>query len=131
MVYSTYTELVAVTGSTDTSGNLSSIIAAADREIDVYLLSNGITGTACDALKEASLKLSQAGLLEKAIQSGRYISSSGEMVAGVDGAAAPNIPPAIKQLREIAFSILDGYIAAQQDTTTSGIRVSRVRSRCH
>jgi hypothetical protein len=127
--YCTYAELQNLTGSIDTSGNLTAIIEASDREINTYLLSRGITGSACDALKEASLKLSQAGLLAKGIQSGRYIAASGEMVNGPD-LTASSITAAIKQLRDIAFSILDGYIATSEGETVGNVRVSRIRSRC-
>jgi len=130
MAYCTYTELVALTGNTDTSGNQTAIIEAGDREINAYLASNGITGSACDALKEASLKLAQAGLLNLRVQKGEYIQASGEFVNGVDIMAATDMTNASKELRRQAFAILDQYIAAQTGTTSS-VRVARVRSRCH
>jgi hypothetical protein len=132
MAYSTYADLVLITGSTEsTSTTLPAIILSADHEIDAYLGAAGVTGTAGNTtLKEASLKLSQAGLLELRVQKGTYIASSGEMVNGVDAQAATDITNAARELRKQAFDLLNQYIAAQSTATKGGIHVSRVRSRC-
>jgi len=129
MAYCTYTELTNLTGSIKSSTIQGAIIDSADREINTYLSAHGVTGAASDALKEASLKLSQAGLLELALQEGRYIASDGTMLTGPDISTAMNLHNAIKQLREQAFALLDQYISAQS-TSPGSIRVSRVRSRC-
>jgi hypothetical protein len=130
MAYCTTSELVNLTGTTKSATVQGAIIDAADREIGAYLGASGITGSACDALKEASLKLSQAGLLNLRVQEGEYIQSSGEFVSGVDATAATDITNAARALRKDAFALLDNYIAAQS-TSPGSVRVSRVRSRCH
>jgi hypothetical protein len=121
MAYCTISELIAVTGSVEDTGVLDAIIDSADRKINVYLTSKGTSGSEGDATKEASLLLSQAGLLDLRVQKGQYIASSGEMVNGVDASAASDITTAANRLKRDAFLILDQY-------SSKGVRISRVRS---
>jgi hypothetical protein len=107
MAFCTYTELANLTGSVRTSTILGAIIDEADRQITAYLKARGVSASACDETKSASLALSQAGLLRLGLQEGSFQASSGDFSSSV------NVTDACKALETRAFSILDDYISRQ------------------
>ncbi len=114
MTYCTTTELVALSGSTlDTTTILTPIIEAADREIDAYLAPYGLSGSATGAMKQASLKLSMAGLLERGLHTGDYEAASGDFESKAD------VVRAVESNRKAAFHLLDLYIDAQRSLSAS------------
>ena len=122
MTYASTSDLVNVTGSAESSTVLQAILTDAEREVNAYLKARGVTASSNDATISAELKLGHAGLLMYALQSGKAILASGEMVSGVDQAAAWNIPSATRMLREQAFEILDNYVAVQSSLNTPRAR---------
>lgn len=114
----TTADLVNVTGSAESSTVLQAIIDDAEREITAYLKARGVTASAVDACKVASLKLSKAGLLELWIQKGRYIATSGEFLNGADTSASSSPVSAINLLRKSAYDVLDDYVAVQESLST-------------
>lgn len=118
MTYCSTTELVALSGSTlDATTILTPIIEAADREIDAYLSPQNLSGAASGACKQASLKLSMAGLLERGLHTGDYQATSGDFTSSVD------VVRAIKANRESAYVLLDQYVKANK---SESIHVRRV-----
>ena len=112
--YCSTTELVALSGSTlDASTILTPIITAADREIDAYLAPYGLSGSATGAMKQASLKLSMAGLLERGLHTGNYQAASGDFDSKAD------VIRAVESNRKAAFQLLDLYIDAQTSLSAS------------
>jgi hypothetical protein len=107
MAFCTYTELANLTGSVRTQTVLEAIISEADRQLTAYLKARGVTASACDESKSASLSLSQAGLLRLGLQEGSFQASSGDFTSSV------NITDACKALETRAFAILDDYISRQ------------------
>jgi hypothetical protein len=124
MTYCTTTDLINVTGSARSSTILQGIIDEADRQINLYLKSNGVTGVAGDDLKSISLTLSKAGLLEYGLQVGDLQASNGDFSSSVD------VTSAVKALRDTADKALDRYITANTVSEKSNVRCSRIRSRC-
>jgi len=118
MTYCSTTELVALSGSTlDATTILTPIITAADREIDAYLAPHNISGAASGACKQASLKLSMAGLLERGLHTGDYQATSGDFTSSV------NVVQAIEANRQRAFVLLDQYV---KENKSESIFVRRV-----
>jgi hypothetical protein len=114
MTYCTTDELVALTGSTlNATTVLTPIITAADREIDAYLAPYGLSGSATGAMKQASLKLSMAGLLERGLHTGDYQAASGDFDSKAD------VIRAVESNRKAAFQLLDFYIDAQTSLSAS------------
>ena len=111
MAFCTYTELANLTGSVRSSTILGAIIDEADRQITAYLRARGVSASACDETKSASLALSQAGLLLFGLQEGSFEASSGDFSSSV------NVTGAVKALETRAFSILDDYISRQISLT--------------
>ena len=112
--YCSTTELVALSGSAlDATTILTPIITAADREIDAYLAPYGLSGSADGACKQASLKLSMAGLLERGLHTGTYEANSGDFENKTD------IIKAIESSRKAAFTLLDRHIDAQTSLSTA------------
>jgi hypothetical protein len=107
MSYCTTTELTNITGSLRSSTILQAIIDEADRQVTAYLKARGVSASACDETKSASLALSQAGLLRFGLQEGSLQASSGDFSSSV------NVTEAVKALETRAFSILDDYISRQ------------------
>lgn len=121
MGYCDTTELVALSGSSlDSTTVLTPIIAAADREIDAYLTPYGLSASSSGACKQASLKLSMSGLLERGLHTGDYQATSGDFQSAVD------VIKAIESNRKAAFNLLDQFIASQ--TTTSATKREFVRT---
>jgi len=121
--YCSNAELVAISGSVLATTILDAIIAQADREIDIRLAAYGLSGTAGDAtLKAASLKLSQAGLLDYGLHTGTYESTSGDFTSSV------NVNTAIKAYQVRAAELLDSYIYIHQ-SEESRVFVRRVNGR--
>lgn len=110
MSYCSTTELATVTNTAlvRTPTVLQAIIDEADRQINVYCKSRGVTPTACDDTKSASLTLSKAGLLELGLQEGTLQISNQDYSSNFD------VYSAVKQLRDYAFKVLDDYIADQE-----------------
>lgn len=110
MTYCTVTDVKNVTGSDLSDTIVTAIIESADREIDAYLAPYGLSGSSSvGACKEASIKLSQAGIYSMA------------------GNTAPTEQlwnPA-GMLRKAAFALLDYYIDNQ--TSLSGSKRAFVR----
>jgi len=124
MAYCTYTDLQNLGApATVSTAQLTAIIDSADREINIYLSANGVTGSACDALKEASIILSKARILEFRVLSSEIIQSSGELISGSELTAAGSANTAIRLLREQAFRILDNYVASSTGSVSSGITI--------
>ena len=118
MAYCTTAELIALSGTTlDATTILTPIIEAADREIDAYLNAQGITGTSSGACKQASLKLSMAGLLERGLHTGTYQAVAGDFESKAD------VLKAIETNRKLAFVLLDQFIKAN---SSDSIHVRRV-----
>lgn len=115
MTFCSTTELVALSGSTlDTTAVLTPIIEAADREINTYLAPYGLSGSSSvDACKQASLKLSMAGLLERGLHTGDYQAASGDFDSKAD------VVRAIESNRKAAYALLDQYIDAQTSLSAS------------
>jgi hypothetical protein len=114
MTYCTTDELVALTGSTlNATTVLTPIITAADREIDAYLAPYGLSGSATGAMKQASLKLSMAGLLDRGLHTGNYQAASGDFDSKAD------VIRAVESNRKAAFQLLDFYIDAQTSLSAS------------
>ena len=112
MAFCTYTELANLTGSVRSSTILGAIIDEADRQVTAYLRARGVSASACDETKSASLALSQAGLLLFGLQEGSLEASSGDFSSSV------NVTSAVKALETRAFEILDDYISRQISLTT-------------
>jgi len=112
MAFCTYTELANLTGSVRSSTILGAIIDEADRQLTAYLKARGVTASACDETKSASLALSQAGLLHFGLQEGSFQATSGDFSSSV------NVTEAVKALEARAYSILDDYISRQISLTT-------------
>ena len=111
MAFCIYTELANLTGSVRSSTILGAIIDEADRQITAYLRARGVSASACDETKSASLALSQAGLLLFGLQEDSFEASSG------DSSSSVNVTGAVKALETRAFSILDDYISRQISLT--------------
>ena len=123
--YCSTTELINVTGSTRSATILQGIIDEADRQINLYLRSNGITGASGDDLKSISLTLSKAGLLEFGLQVGDLQASNGDFSSSL------NVTEAVKALRTSAYTALDQYIEASTISDSgANFRCSRVKARC-
>lgn len=112
MAFCTYTELQNLSGSDLSSTILEAIIADGDREIDAYLAPYNLTGSAAGAVKTASLKLGQAGV----------------MVYGaiLTGTGLFGIRLMVEELRKEAFWILDKWIAENSTSSSSYKMVVRV-----
>ena len=111
MSFCTYTELANLTGSIRSSTILQAIIDEADRQVTAYLRARGVSASACDETKSASLSFSQAGLLLFGLQEGSLEASSGDFSSSV------NVTGAVKALETRAFAILDDYISRQISLT--------------
>ncbi|HPD11253.1 MAG TPA: hypothetical protein PLN56_09710 [Methanoregulaceae archaeon] len=122
MGYCTTDELVALSGTTlDATTILTPIIAAADREIDAFLTTYGLTGSSTQgAIKQASLKLSMAGLLERGLHTGIYEAVSGDFENKTD------IIKAIESNRAAAYKLLEMHVNAQTSITPTTATVRRV-----
>jgi len=122
MGYCTTDELVALSGTTlDATTILTPIIAAADREIDAFLTTYGLTGSSTQgAIKQASLKLSMAGLLERGLHTGVYEAVSGDFENKTD------IIKAIESNRAAAYKLLEMHVNAQTSITPTTATVRRV-----
>jgi hypothetical protein len=107
MSFCTTTELTNVTGTLRSSTIQQALIDEADRQVTAYLKARGVSASACDETKSASLLLSQAGLLRFGLQEGSLQASSGDFSSSV------NVTEAVKALETRAFSILDDYISRQ------------------
>ena len=119
MTYCSTIELVALSGSTlDATTVLTPIIEAADREIDAYLAPHNLSGSASGACKQASLKLSMAGLLERGLHTLTYQASVGN-----DYASNMDVIRAIESNRKRAFVLLDQYV---KENKSESIFVRRV-----
>ena len=105
------TELTNVTGSLRSATIQQAIIDEADRQVTAYLRARGVSASACDETKSASLALSQAGLLLFGLQEGSFEASSGDFSSNV------NVTGAVKALETRAYSILDDYISRQISLT--------------
>lgn len=122
MGYCTTDELVALSGTTlDATTILTPIIAAADREIDAFLTTYGLTGSSTQgAIKQASLKLSMAGLLERGLHTGIYEAVSGDFENKTD------VIKAIESNRAAAYKLLEMHVNAQTSITPTTATVRRV-----
>jgi len=107
MTFCTTTELVNITGSVRSATILQAIIDEADRQITAYLRARGVSASACDETKSASLTLSQVGLLRFGLQEGSFQATTGDFSSSV------NVTEACKALETRAFAILDDYISRQ------------------
>ena len=124
MSYCTTAELVNLTGSGLSSTILQAIIDDADREINAYLAPHGLAGSANDACKTASLKLSRAGLMQYHRLSG--IQPKSVSIGDTTSQDDPDV--AIKALRAEAFDLLNQWVSTQLPvSTTYTSRVRRVR----
>lgn len=110
MAFCTYTELQNLIGSDLSSTILGAIIDDGDREITAYLAPYNLTGSAAGAVKTASLKLAQAGVM-----------AYGGAMANTNEALA-----AIIELRRQAFAALDLYISENSTTSNNYKLVVRV-----
>jgi len=113
LTFCTTAELVGLSGSTLDTGILTSVIEAADREINAYLAPWGLSGNSTGACKQASLKLSLAGLLERGLHTGEYQSTSGDFSSSVD------VIRAIESNHKAAYQLLDQYKDAQISLSSS------------
>jgi len=114
LTYCNTDELTALSGTTlDATTILTPIITAADREIDAFLAPHGLSGSAAGAIKQASLKLSMAGLLERGLHTGAYQGQSGDFTSTVD------VITAIESNRKAAYNLLNQYVDAQTSVDTS------------
>ena len=124
MSYCTTTDLVNLTGSSLSSTILQAIIDDADREINAYLAPHGLAGSANDACKTASLKLSRAGLMQYHRLSG--IQPKSVSIGDTTSQDDPDV--AIAALRKEAFQILDLWVSTQLSASNTYFqRVRRVR----
>ena len=103
MAYCVYTEVQNLCGTDLSSTILGAIIDEADREIDAYIAPYNLTGSASGAVKSASLKLSQAGVIQ---YGGGYASTTDALSA-------------IIELRKEAFNVLDLWISENSTTSSS------------
>jgi hypothetical protein len=101
MAYCTSTDITNVTGTTLDSTTLGALIDEADREINAYLTAKGTTGSACDAMKTASMKLTNALMILR-------------NPIGSEGSASVM---AVSLLRKAAYEILDDYLATKSSLT--------------
>ena len=125
MTFSTTTELTNVTGSVRSSTILQALIDEADRQITAYLRARGVSASACDETKSASLLLSQVGLLRFGLQEGSLEASSGDFSSSV------NVTVASKAMETRAFAILDDYISRQISLTVPRrIYIMKAGGRC-
>jgi hypothetical protein len=126
MTYCTTAELINITESTRTSTVLQACIDEGDRKINLYLKSNGITGSSGDDLKSVSLTMAKAELLDLGLQAGDLQASNGDFTSSL------NVTEAVKALRASAYAALDQYIEANTISDSgANFRCSRVRARCH
>jgi len=96
-MYCSTAEIVLLTGTTIADTTLTELINEADREINAYLSARGATGSACDALKTSSQKLTNALMILR-------------NPLGSEGSSAVM---AVSLLRKAAFEILDDYLATK------------------
>lgn len=114
--YCTYTELANETGSTLSQTILEELINQAEREVNARLRVSGITGSADDALKSATLKLATANLLT------RY-RLDGTKPAGLtigELSMSDNIDEAIRNLVAGGLALVQDYIKIRASTSTTG-----------
>ena len=119
MSYCSTAELVSLTGSALSSAVLQAIIDDGDREIDAYLGQFNLSGSATGAIKSASLKLAQAGLLYHALQVGDLQAGMGEFASSVD------VTRAAESLRKAAMILLEQFRDSQ--TSISAPHLTFVR----
>jgi hypothetical protein len=110
---------VSLTGSALSSAVLQAIIDDGDREIDAYLGQFNLSGSATGAIKSASLKLAQAGLLYHALQVGDLQAGMGEFASSVD------VTRAAESLRKAAMILLEQFRDSQ--TSISAPHLTFVR----
>ena len=111
MSFCTTTELATLTNTAQnrTPTVLQAIIDESDRQITTYLLARGLTASACDETKSASIALSKAGLLELGLQEGTLQISNADYSSNFD------VYTAVKDLRAMAFKTLDDLLSRQED----------------
>ena len=125
MSFCATTELANLTGSIRSSTILQAIIDEADRQITAYLRARGVSASACDETKSASLLLSQVGLLRFGLQEGSLEASSGDFSSSV------NVTVASKAMETRAFAILDDYISRQISLTVPRrVYIMKAGGRC-
>lgn len=95
--YCSTSDIIAITDTTLDTTTLQAIIDDADREINAYLKARGYGGGACDELKTASIRLTNAEMILR-------------NPTGAEGNASIL---AVNTLRKSAFDILDNYLATK------------------
>jgi hypothetical protein len=128
MAYSTYTEVQLESGTscgTLTTANITSLITRSDEEIaDILTLRKVAVPTSSTLLKTASISLTIAKIKRRMAQELSRANSTGLS----DGTSFSTSPEAEAQALEAKAKVaIDQYILS----VNSGIRASRVRSRCH
>ena len=117
--YCTYTELAALTGSSYTQATLEAIINHCERKIDARLASAGLTGSANDVLKSATLDLSKAEYMSRRRIDGTRPAS----IAAGAKSTSDSIDAEIKRLTDSCWALVDSYIKANDTENNSGYHV--------
>ncbi|MFA5269639.1 MAG: hypothetical protein WC379_16870 [Methanoregula sp.] len=128
MAFCTYTEVQLESGTacgTATTADITSLIARSDAEIADILTQKGVTAPAsATQLKTASIYLTIAKIKRR--QAHELSRTNSASVPGLSYSVS--VETEIAALEEKAHSAILQYVSAVNGT---GIRVSRVRGRCH
>lgn len=123
MAYCTNAELSGITDTTLSTTILDAIIAQADRRIKTRIQKGGLTPPASDdALKAASLDLSQAGIITyNRLKEDLTDRNMTKTVKFGETTIQDDPDEAIAQLTQLAWDSVDAYIAVQAGVATSGV----------
>jgi hypothetical protein len=128
MAFCTYEEVQLEAGTacgTATTANITSLIDRSDAEITDILTQKGMTAPAsATQLKTASIYLTIAKIKRR---QAHELSRPNSLSLGGDISFSVSPETEIQALEQKAMAAIDQYVAAVNGT---GIRVSRVRSRC-
>jgi hypothetical protein len=129
MAFCTYDEVQLEAGTacgTATTANITSLIARSDAEIADILTQKGLTAPAsASQLKTASIYLTIAKIKRR---QAHELSRPNSLSLGGDISFSTSPEAEILALEESAMKAINQYVAYVNGT---GIRASRIRSRCH
>jgi hypothetical protein len=129
MAYCTYTEVQLEAGTacgTATTSDITALIVRSDAEIVDILIQKGVAApTSANQLKTASIYLTIAKIKRR---QAHELSRPNSLSLGGDISFSVSPEAEILALEELAMKAINLYVSAVNGT---GIRVSRVRGRCH
>jgi hypothetical protein len=108
-MYSTYEEILAMSGTSLPRETVETLIGHADREVDAYCSMHGVTPHRTDpAIKTASLNLTMTYLLTRLRMDGTKETST------LEWSDKTPVDTAIQTYRQTAFKALDRYITSER-----------------